>query len=431
MLGDILVILVLVLINGLFAGAELAVVTVRKTRVAQLVDEWVPSAKAVAALRANPERLLATVQVGITVVGASAGAFGGDTLAGHLTPLLRPIVGDAAHQLGFVLVVVGISYCSLVLGELVPKSLALRSSDRYALLVGQPLLWVSFVARPVVWFLTASSNAVLRLFGDQTSFTESRMSAEELKVLLEDASNAGTLSPDVGAIASRAVELAGLKARDVMVHRNQIVAFDRGTDPTGLWRLLTEAVHNRVVIFDGTMDHVAGYVAVRQVYACGLDRFNVNSILQPIRFVPEAMPAVDVLNALRESGDALAIVVDEFGGTSGLVTREDIAEELLGEATAGEYGGTEYHVVRHNDGSLVVPAGMAVRDVNREADLQLPEGDKWSSMAGLCIAMVGRVPIRGERIELSRGTIIEVLDATPRRLLTLRIVPPQLRAETA
>src|SRR5574338_279531 len=182
--SELLILFALVLANGLFAGAEIAVLTASKPRIEQRRDR---RSAAVRWLREQPERFLATVQIGITVVSAAAAAFGGASIARDLAPRLEPIVGDSAHEVAMIVVVASVSFLSLVLGELVPKSLALRYSTGYALLIGRPLFWLSRLMRPLVWFLTACSNAVLKLFGDRTSFTESRMSRDELRELVREA----------------------------------------------------------------------------------------------------------------------------------------------------------------------------------------------------------------------------------------------------
>ncbi|MEN9796729.1 MAG: hypothetical protein RL653_425, partial [Pseudomonadota bacterium] len=363
---DLLVIFSLVLVNGLFAGAEIATVTVRKTRIEQLLAEGRRSAHAILELRRDPERFLASVQVGITVVSAAAAAYGGDTLAERLVPSLAPWLGPSAHRASFVVVVGCISFLSLVLGELVPKSLALRAGESYALLVARPLLVLAKVARPLVWLLTKSSNAVLRLFGDKTSFTEARVSPDELKAMLEEASEVGSLHPRIGEIAARAMDLTDLKAGDVMVPRNRIVAVERAESLAGLRRALRESSHSRIPVFEGDIDHVVGYVSLREAFLAGDERSSLEPLVRSITFIPETMRAVDLLQTLQARGVELAIVVDEHGGTAGLLTREDLTEELLGEATANAQESTHGpEIVRLEDGSVLVSGSASVREVNR------------------------------------------------------------------
>lgn len=417
---ELAIIIVLVLVNGLFAGAEIATVTVRKTRIDQLVLDGNRRARALDQLRSDPERFLATVQVGITVVSMAAAAYGGDTLAKRLTPVFQSIgVGQYAHGLAFAIVVMGISYLSLVLGELVPKSLALRRGEGYALLVARPLLGLAFLARPVAWLLTSTSNAVLKVFGDRTSFSEARVSADELKAMLEDAGEAGALHPRVGVIAARAIDLNALSAGDVMVPRNRIVAIDKAASVEELRALVAQEGHSRIPLQEGGLDNVVGVVSVRDVFTKGGDDV-VASFGRPITFVPDTMRAVDVLHTLQTRGAEIAMVVDEHGGTAGLLTREDLAEELFGAVAGGDLMHPE-PVRREKDGSVIVIGNALVREVNRELDLKLPESEHWSTVAGMCIGLSHRLLLKGERVQVPNGPLIEVLDASARKIRAVRI----------
>jgi magnesium and cobalt exporter, CNNM family len=410
-------------VNGLFSGAEIAVVTLRKSRLAQLVEAGSGSARAVERLRGEPERFLATVQIGITVVGASAAAFGGATIATELSALLAPLplLGPYAAELGLGAVVAAISALSIVLGELVPKSLALRAAERYALLAGRPLLALSAVARPVVWLLTSGSNLVLRPFGDRTTFAESRVSAEELEALVDEAGQVGALDKPTAEIASRALAFRDLTAGEVMVPRNRIVALDREATPDDIRRVLTEHGRARMPVYQGTLDGVVGYVVAKDMAAMAWERGLVvlQDLLRPAVFVPSTAPAVKVLRDMQRRRAPLAMVVDEHGGIAGLLTLEDLVEELVGEL-ADEEELPEDLVVREAGGAALVSGHAPVRDVNRVLDLSLPEGEGYSTVAGLCIARIGAVPERGARIRVG-DTELEITDATPRQVRRLRI----------
>lgn len=430
---EIIVVFALILVNGLFSGAEIATVTLRKTRLEQLLAEGKRSAHAVAELRKNPERFLATVQVGITVVGIAAAAYGGETLAARLAKqlvALPPPLDAYAHPIAFGVVVTSLSYFSLVLGELVPKSLALRASERYALLVGRPLLALAQGARPVIWFLTLSSNAVLKVFGDRTSFTEARMSPDELKALLEEAGEAGQLHPGASEIASRAIELADLSARDVMVPRSTIVALQKGSTVADLRALLAERRASRVPVYDGTIDSIVGFVSVHDVFMRGGDgNAPIDALIRPIVYVPEQMRAVDLLPRLQTDGAEIAVVVDEHGGTAGLLTRIDVAEELFGSVNGAGAAAAEVGIKRDDDGGITVLATAPVRDVNRALDLQLPESDEWATIGGMCVALFGRIPATGERIQIPgspQQPTLEIVEASPRRVRVVRIRPTAL-----
>jgi putative hemolysin len=420
MLTELLILLALVLVNGLFSGAEIATVTVRKTRIEQLLQEGHPGARAMAELRANPERFLATVQIGITVVGAAAAAYGGDTLADRLGPMLTPWLGPQGHTVAFVVVVAGLSFASLVLGELVPKSLALRAGESYALRVSRPLLMLAWVARPLVWLLTQSSNLVLRLFGDRTSFTEARVSSDELKAMLEEAGDAGVLHPRVGEIASRAMDLNELRAYEVMVPRNRIQAIRQEATLEEFRRFVSDVVHARIPVFEGTVDRIVGYVSVRDAFTNPAGHTTLVGLTRPITFVPESMRAIETLRSLQSHGAELAIVVDEHGGTAGLLTREDLAEELFGEAS-GTSSAEGVHP--EPDGSYLIEGSATLREVNRTLELGLPETDEWSTVAGLAVGLARRIPAKGEKFVIPNGPTLEIVDASPRRVRAVRVTP--------
>jgi putative hemolysin len=424
MLSEFVMILVLVLANGIFAGAEIAVVSLRRSRLQQLVEEGRGGARAVLELRERPERFLATVQIGITLVSAGAAAFGGAALAGRYAPVfVRLGVPESyATDLALALVVVGVSFLSIVLGELVPKSLALRGAERYALLVARPLLGLAWLSRPLVWFLTKSSNLILRPFGDRTTFTEVRHSTEELQQIVEEAASAGSLDERSGEIAARALDFGDLAAADVMVPRNRMATVRGDASLVEIRRALIDAGHSRLPVYEGTRDNVIGYVTMRDLLAAE-DRGEQDprTIFRPAFFVPEAARAVEVFQELQRRHMRIAIVVDEHGGVAGLVTLEDLIEELVGELFS-EDDVHEESIRRQTDGSAIVRGDVTIRDVNRELDLELDE-EQGTTLAGLLISMAGRIPPKGTQLVADDGTTFEVLEASPRLVRTIRIVP--------
>lgn len=425
--------MLLVLANGVFAGAELAIISIRRTRLKELMEQGSGSAKAVEALRANPERFLATVQIGITVIGATAAAFGGASIANRLAPVLMELglPETTADEVALAAVVVFVSFLSLVLGELVPKSLALRASERYGMLIGRPLLGLSWVMRPVVWFLTASSNAVLRLFGDRTNFTESRLSAEELQALVEEAAKQGSLDPKAGEIAARAFEMGDLTVGELMVTREQIVALRRHANADEIRQMLLERGHSRMPVFEGSLDNIVGYVIAKDLLAVAWEGnlIVLEDVLRPAFFLVETMRAMDALKELQRRRMQLAIIVDERGGVVGLVTVEDLVEEMVGDILS-ESETPEELVRRESPLAAVVQGSAAIRDVNRELGLELAEDGDYSTVAGLSIALAGgAIPEPGTKLKTKDGLELEVVEASPRRVRTVRILLPQPQPE--
>ena len=425
MLFEISVILLLIGVNGIFAGAEISIISVRRSRLQQLVEEGRAGASAMQALRSVPERFLATVQVGITVVGATAAAFSGASLSTRLALAFEGLGWsvDNSREVALAIVIAAISYLSLIFGELVPKSLALRSGERYALLVARPLQALAWLGRPLVWLLTASSNLVLKPFGDATSFTEARLSTEELQQLVEEAAQAGSLDARSSEIAARAIDFGDLTAAAVMVPRNRVVAVPLASTQADLRKVVVAARFSRMPVFDGTLDNVVGYITMRDVLALAWDREEVvlADILRPAFFVPETTGAGRVLHEMQRRRVPLAIVVDEHGGVAGLITLEDLVEELVGDlASEDERVG---HALRFApDGSALLEGAVAIRDVNRELGLDLPEGDGWTTIAGLCIELTGGIPQPGARVEVG-GRVLEIVEASARSVGLVRVAP--------
>jgi putative hemolysin len=422
---EIVIVLLLTLLNGVFSAAEIAVLSVRKTRLAELVAEGSRGARATQWLREQPERFLATVQIGITVLSTTAAAFGGDSLADDLAAWMAPRAPwlGGAHRLALVLVISLLSYLSIVLGELVPKSLALRNAERLALLLSPLLRGISSVARPLVWLFTASSNALLRLFGDHTSFVEARLSAEELQELVEEAGRTGSLDPGASEIASRAIDFRELTAFDVMVPRECIVSVSQSTELASLAETLPARRFARLPVYAEHPDNIVGYVALKDLLAPTIQRQGGwRDCVRAVRFVPTSMPATALLRSMQSERLPMVMVTDESGSLRGLVTVEDLVEELVGEILS-EGDPAPVRLTRDADGGALLPGNTPIRDANRALGLDLDEPDGIATLAGLCIAAAGHLPRVGERVTLAGGHVLEVIDATTRRVRLLRLRP--------
>jgi putative hemolysin len=429
MLTELLIVLALMALNGVFASAEIAILSVRKTRLAELVEEGSKGARAVLWLRKQPERFLATVQIGITVVGTTAAAFGGDSLAEHFAAWLTaraPWLGGSAHRVAFVMVIALISFLEIVVGELVPKSLAMRNAERFSVVLGPMIRAMASITRPLVWLFTGASNAVLRLFGDQTSFSESRLSPEELQELVEEAGRTGSIDAGTSEIASRAIDFRELTAADVMVPREAIVSVSRAADAEELRRVLSGRRFSRLPVYEDQQDNVVGHVALKDLAGVAFEGHALRDArVYPAHFVPAGMTATAVLRRMQSERLSMVMVIDELGGLRGLITVEDLVEELVGDILS-EGDPAPATLTRDADGSVVVPGETPIRDVNRALDMALPEPDSVTTVAGLCIEAAGHLPPVGERVTLGPGHVLEVTDATPRRIRALRIHPPKV-----
>jgi putative hemolysin len=427
------VILLLVLANGIFAGAEIAVVGLDRARLRSLLEDGRRGAKIVHSLRANPERLFATVQVVITVVGATAGAFGGATFARDLAPRLTPWLGEHADSVALVLSVSLISYLSLVVGELVPKSLALRHAERYALTIAPLLAFVTSAARPLVWFLTKSSNLVLGRFGDQTNFTETRLSPAELRMLVDEATESGSLEEGVGELAQRAFDFSELTVGEMMIPRMRVVGIPRNASNDELRAVVLEHAHSRLPVYDGTIDNIIGYLLYKDLIALAWERqlIVLEDLIRPAYFVSEAMPAPDLLYEMRERRVHLAIVVDEHGGTAGIVTLDELVEELVGEVVGEIHAAAPGWIRRQADGALLVRGDVPLRELKRSTDIELPEGETFTTIGGLAMFLAESVPQVGTLLTTEDGAQLLIEEASDRAVTLVRILPPKSAATEA
>jgi putative hemolysin len=435
MFSELAIVLALIVINGFFAGSEIALVALRKTRLQELIDRGSSAAGAALALRDHPERFLATVQVGITVVSATAAAFGGDIFADRLTPVLAeiPLFAEHAHKVALALVIALVSYLSIVVGELVPKSIALREAEGYSLLVARPLLWLSYLARPLVWFLTATSNLILKPFGDRTNFTEARYSAEEIQQLVEDATKSGSLHPETAELASRAIEFPELTASEVMVPRRKVIMLQRDAPLDEVVRVVTSYPHTRLPIHEGNPDNVVGYVNIKDlaVLSWRQQPLSIDAVMRSPFFVAEPQSAVEVLREMQQKRIALAIVVDEQGGLAGIITIEDLVEELVGDIFSEHTRDVQKTIIKEPGGTALAAGTVPIREINRALETELPEDGDWNTIAGLFIALSGHIPTSGERLTLPGGVVLEVVDASSHRVRSVRIHLPERVAETA
>ena len=432
LVAELLLIVALILANGVFSGAEIALVSVRPTRLQERADRGSKAARTALRFKAKLESLLATVQVGITVVGSTASAVGGASASVLVKPLLEdiPWIGPHSEGISIAIVVAFVSYLSIVLGELVPKSLGLRYAEAYSIAMAQPLSWMSWLARPVVKALTFSSNLVLKPFGDSTTFAETHYSSGELKELVEQAKDAGVVHPQAAEIATRAFAMPDLTAEEVMVPRQEIVMLPRDAPLREVHRTIIEHPHTRLPVYASGPDDIVGYVHVKDLASASWQERDVtlSDVMRPPFFVPTSKSALDLLSEMQKERMPLAIIVEEQGGLAGIVALEDLIEELVGEIFTEHARLPVPGITESAEGGWIVPGHMPIRDLNRSLGLKLPEDGEWNTLAGLYIALVGHIPRAGERERMPDGVELMVLDATPRRIRTLRIQPAEVQS---
>ncbi|HEU4417993.1 MAG TPA: hemolysin family protein [Planctomycetota bacterium] len=423
---ELLTIFALILFNALLSGAEMAVVSSRRAKLQAAADRGSRRARAALRLRNDPERFLATVQIFLTLVGAIAGVYGGSALAGVLTPIVEqvPAFATVAQEVSKVLVVCLITYLSVVVGELIPKSLALRYAEPIATVLARPVQVLEVVARPMVWLLMRSSNLVLRAFHDSTTFVESKLAREDLAAMVSEATTQSELSPTTRRVFEHALEFSTLKVGDVMVPRRWVVALPKDASVTALKKALVAAGHRRVPVYEGSIDGIAGYLLRDDVLAVLWDGkpIDLPAMLRPAYFVPESMPAERALRELQARRLHLAVVVDEHGSVQGIVTLEDLLEELVGEIYNERDVETFDAAKKEADGAWLVQGNLDVRAFTRISGIDLDEPDEARSMGGLVVHLAGgSLPDKGAIFAAGNGTTLEAAEVSVRRVRMVRV----------
>jgi putative hemolysin len=385
---EILIVLCLILANGFFSGAEMAIVASRRGRLRQLADAGDAAARKALDLASSPDRFLPTVQIGITLVGTLAAAYGGDRLVGQLanwiTAVGPPGLKAAAQSIALTVFVVGLSFFTLLLGELVPKRLALRRAEAFARLVAPPMQVFAAVMRPLVSLLGASTSAVLFLLGAHRQDGPT-VSVDDIEHLLEAGRAEGVLEAVEQAVAAEALRLGERTVRDIMRPRIDLDAVDIDTPPGEVLGAIAMAGYSRLPVYEGSLDHILGYVSVRDVLRQSWMGWPIElrKMMHKAVFVPETMPLDRLLELFQKERNQLAIVLDEYGGTEGLVTLEDVMQELVGEIRDEHDRDQAGAVVRRDDGSWLVDGGVSVDDLAARLDLRMESGPReYSTVSG-------------------------------------------------
>jgi putative hemolysin len=423
MIWEILLILALILANGLFAAAEIAIIAARRGRLEQRAAEGSRKAQWALDLSRNPDIFLPTVQIGITLVGAFAAAYGGrqivDDLSGWISRLPWPWAVRHANGIGLTVFVVCYTYASLILGELVPKRISLHRAEGLAILVAPIMKFIAGVARPLVWLMGASTNAVLWLLRLGAS-SEPSVSLDDIEHLIDTGTAEGVVEPLEKRVALGALRLGDRTVRDVMRPRIDLDAMDADTPPEEVMGTAAMAGFSRLPVYEGDLDHVIGFVHIKDLfrqYYLGWP-MELRKLLHPALFVPESMTLDRLLELFQEKHNQLAIVLNEYGGTEGMVTLEDVVEEIVGEIRDEHRRHEEQKFVERDEHSWLVDGTLSIADLIER--LELPqddtlEGRGFSTVAGLILDQLGHIPSIGDTVEWN-ALGLEVVDMDGQRI---------------
>ncbi len=420
------VILLLILANGFFAGAEMALVSVRRGRMAQLAAAGDPRAQLVGQLQADPHRFLATVQIGVTLVGTMASAVGGATAVQVLKPLFREIplaaVRNAAEPLSLLVVVGLVSYCSLILGELVPKALALEYTEGMALRVARPINFCSKIGGLAVAFLTLSSKVVLTLLGVKSKGEQAFITREEIRHLVAESRESGEVTPDEQTFIHNLFEFTQTQVREVMVPRPRMVSLDFDLPPEEILQTVLSHQFSRYPVYRKDIENILGFVHSKDLLGqvVAHPELPFDPLLRPVFFVPEAKKTDMLLREMQQRRLHLALVVDEYGVVSGLVTTEDLLEELVGEIEDEHDDSDALRIRRLSGGGYLLDALLPLHDVEALLGVTFADDLPCDTLAGLVLHLLGRFPEAGEQV-VWRDYRLTCVEVTPTTILRVKV----------
>jgi putative hemolysin len=420
LLLELSIVLLLILFNGMFSMSETAIVSARKARLQQMADEGSSRAMAALGLANNPNRFLATVQIGITLIGILTGVFGGATITKELADLLSTLPALAPYStiVAGLVVVTLLTYLTLIIGELVPKRLALNNAERVASTVAGPMSFLSLLTWPLVRLLGISTDFVLRLLRVKPS-DEPFVTAEEIMVMVEQGADAGLFERSEQDLIERVLALDERRVDSFMTPRNKIIALDIKATIDDVRNKLLDSRHSRFPVVDGDLDNVLGIVRAKDILTQSLagQPFDLRSLLRPALFLPEVITALETLERFKQESTHVALILDEFGGIQGMITHNDVLEAIVGYDPSQE-APAEPQVMRRADGSWLVDGLTAIEDFEDVLDLDTlreDAGRRYQTVGGLVMSEVGGVPSTGQ-IFTWRGLRFEVVDMDGRRV---------------
>lgn len=410
--SDVLIIAGLILLNGVFAMSELAIVSARPARLRVAAERGSSAARTALALANDPGRFLSTVQIGITLVGIIAGAYSGASLGGPIGERLAGLglPSDWAPEAGFAIAIAFTTYFSLVVGELVPKQVALRAAEPIALVAAKPMAVIAKVTMPLVWLLDRSSAFLLRVLGVRHK-GEHAVTAEELQMIFAEATRSGVIEEDERQIMTGIMRLAERPVRELMTPRTELFWIECRASEAELRARIDESPHSLLPVADGTSDNIVGVLKVREVLAVLLagGEVDISRLTKKAEIIPDQLDAMDALRILQQSDVAMALVHDEYGHFEGVVTPADLLTAIVGGFAAHLDEGDEPLVVEREDGSLLVSGAMPADVLADRIGIELPESREFATAAGYALSVLKRLPREGEHFT-DQGWRFEVVD---------------------
>lgn len=418
---DVVLLIFLILLNGILAMSEIAVVSSRKSRLQKLADDGSPGAQSALALSNEPAGFLSTIQVGITTIGILSGAIGESALADPLTQWLAQftLIEPYARALALTLVVVGLTYFSVVVGELVPKRLGLLAPEAIAAMIAAPMNMLERMTRPLVWLLSSSSSVLMRLIGARRQ-EDSSVTNDEINVLMVQGAEAGVFHESEQAIVSNVLRLDEQRIGAIMTHRNDIYVLDLDEPETEIRKRISENPYTRIVVCRDGLEHIVGILRAADLLQLALagEKLDVERFLRPALYVPEGVTTTHLLESFRMARQQCALIVDEYGELQGLVTLTDVLTSIVGELPSSDTA-EEQDIVQRTDGSWLVDGSVAIERLKSvmDIDVNLPGEDEnaYNTLGGLVMYVLGRIPAETDQFQVA-ACRFEVVDMDKNRV---------------
>ncbi|MBI1404437.1 MAG: DUF21 domain-containing protein [Porphyrobacter sp.] len=415
---DLAIIFALIVLNGVFAMSELAIVSAKTSALEARAEAGSSAARIAIRLAADPGKFLSTVQIGITLIGIVAGAYSGASLGGPVGERLAALglSPDFADETGFALVIAFTTYLSLIVGELVPKQLALRSAVPVSLVMARPMELMARAAAPLVWLLDKSSAALIGLFGIRAK-GEASVTAEELRMIFAEATRSGVIEAEQSQILTGVVRLAERPVREMMTPRTEVDWIEADADLAEIRQTIEDSPHSLMPVADGSPDTILGVVKVREVLAAMVagEPVSIRAMMKRVEVVPDQLDAMDALRVLQSSEVAMALVHDEYGHFEGLVTPVDLLTAIVGNFASDQDAGDLPQVIEREDGSLLVAGALSADALADRLGLDYGENREFGTAAGYVLSVLKKLPAEGEHFH-AQGWRFEVVDMDGRRI---------------
>jgi putative hemolysin len=420
---DILLIVIFIIVNGFFAGAEIAVVTSRRSHIRHLMEEGNKSAEILHKFKDDPERFLATTQIGVTLAGVIAAAIGGATAVKMIKPLLMDVpvkaISASSEAIALGLVTILITFFLLVFGELIPKSIALSNPERMGLRTAPFIEMFSKIAIVFVKILTFSTNMLLKPFGRKSYAGRAYVSEDEVRMLIREGREQGVFEPAEQALIHSVFEFTDMSAKEVMVPSTRMVTISINTPVEEIKGILAEEQFSRYPVRGKDINDIRGILYVKDfLNAFAAGAVDIRKLIKPPFFIPETMKISFLLREMQRKRIHMALVIDEYGGVSGLVTMEDLLEEIVGEIR-DEYD-TESPVIKIDDRTFLIDAAISIRDLKEDHDIEVPESTEYETLSGFLLITLQKIPKVGDTVEIE-GKRITISEMVAQRIAKVKL----------